>query len=76
MAPHDGPDETESEAVSRSAAAALETDKPVEHGLSIGFRNTQAAVGYLKNGAAIAAQNSDLNFAAAGIFEPIVEQIG
>ena len=54
----------------------LKTDKPVEDGFSIGFRDTLAPVGHLKSGPAFAAQDPDLDFAAVGIFERIIEQIG
>ena len=76
MPSHDGPDKTEPEPVSRSAAAPFKTDKPVEDGFSFGFRDSLAPVGNLKSSPALAVQHSDLDFAAVGIFERIIEQIG
>jgi hypothetical protein len=66
--PHDGPDETESEAVSGGAAASLETDEPVEDGLPIRFCNALAAIGYLERSATLGVLDPDLNFSAAGVF--------
>jgi len=49
----DGSDETEPEAVSWGTATPLETNKPVEHCLSIRFWNTMAPIGHLKRGPAV-----------------------
>jgi hypothetical protein len=73
MPSHDGPNETKPEAVSRGAATPFEADKPVEYSPSIRFWNTLAPIGHLENGPVGAAQDPDLNFAAAGIFKGVVE---
>jgi len=73
VAPRDRPDEAESEAVSRGAAAALETDKPVKHYFTIRLCDTWAAIGDLEGGAPIGTFDPHLNFPAIGIFQRVVE---
>ena len=70
VAVRDGADEAEPEPVARRAAAGLEPDKAVEHGLAVGFGYAGPAIGHFEHGALAAVAHPDLQLAAIGIFQP------
>ena len=67
--------ETETEAVSRRAAARFEADEAVENDLAIGCGNARPVISHLDD-CFFAAEDANLYLASIGIFESIVEQIG
>ena len=76
VAVRDGADQAEPEPVARRAAAGLEPDKAVEHGLAIGFGNARTTIGHFEHGALAGSKHPDLQLAAIGIFHCVVEEIG
>ena len=76
MSAHNGTDKAQSETVSRSCAASLEPNKPVEHDFSIRFGNSRTSIGYFEDGLCFTVEDADLNLPSARIFERVVEQVG
>ena len=73
----DGAHKAEPEPVSRGAAARLEADEAVEYRLAIRFWDARPAIGDFDRRPARRSRCTRIcNFAAAGIFQRVVEQVG
>src|ERR1700749_1526276 len=73
--PRNGAHEAQSETISRSRAARFEADKAVKYGMPIGLGNARSLIRYFENGLPVLVEHPQLDLAAAGIFERIVEKI-
>ena len=75
MPPRNGAHEAQSEAVSRGRAARFEANKTVQHALPIRLGNARTLIDYFEDCLPVLMEDPQLDLAATGVFERIVEKI-
>ena len=76
MPPRNGAHEAEAKTISRSRTARFEADKAVQYALPIRLGNARSLIGYFEDRLSVLMVDPQLDQAATGVFERIVEKIG